>query len=237
MNTELHTEKRPTITGRLWGGAVIITIGVLFLLDNMGVLDAGEFWFYWPLALVGLGFVKLFSPGRASGRAFGLFLIVGGLWLQLDALGFVVFSFHYFWPLALIFIGITMMSKAVRRGRRSPESGSSANTDLSMTAILSSNKQTNTAQSFRGGDATAIMGAVEMDLRQASIASGTEAVVDNFAVMGSIEIKVPKDWTVLVTGTPLLGAFEDKTSQVPGPVEKRLIIKGVAIMGAVEITN
>jgi hypothetical protein len=54
---------------------------------------------------------------------------------------------------------------------------------------------------------------------------------------GGIEILVPPEWSVVSMGTPILGAFEDKTrppQQAGGP---RLVVKGVVIMGGVEIKN
>ena len=79
----------------------------------------------------------------------------------------------------------------------------------------------------------------EIDLRQASIAPGTEAVIDVFAFWGGIEIKVPEDWTVVTRAVPLMGGVEDKT-HVPQPlpaVEKRLVISGIVVMGGVVVKN
>jgi predicted membrane protein len=92
------------------------------------------------------------------------------------------------------------------------------------------------SQDFRGGSLTAIMGGCELDLRHASISSG-QAVIDTFAFWGGIEIKVPQEWTVVVQGTPILGAFDDKTVRVGGDGSKVLVIKGVALMGGVDVKN
>ncbi len=54
---------------------------------------------------------------------------------------------------------------------------------------------------------------------------------------GGIELRVPEDWTVELRGTPLLAGFVDKTRQPSVPTEKRLVIRGVALMGGVEIKN
>ena len=62
-------------------------------------------------------------------------------------------------------------------------------------------KKASSSPDFEGGDITAIMGGAEIDLRQASIRGGP-AVLDTFAMMGGIEIRVPDDWTVDLQGTP-----------------------------------
>jgi hypothetical protein len=54
---------------------------------------------------------------------------------------------------------------------------------------------------------------------------------------GGIEIYVPRDWHVTVSGFPLLGGFEDKTYQQPGEASGHLVVKGMAVMGGVEVKN
>jgi predicted membrane protein len=92
----------------------------------------------------------------------------------------------------------------------------------------------NDSQEFAGGEINAVMGAVEIDLRQAAIAA--EAVLHLSVIMGGVEIRVPREWSVSVNGTPVLGGIEDKTSPPMAP-GKRLVIEGSVIMGGVEITN
>ena len=83
---------------------------------------------------------------------------------------------------------------------------------------------------------TAILGGSKLDLRQAVI-KGEEAILDVFAMWGGIEIIVPRTWGVVVHGTPILGAFEDKSEQPREQGSPRLIVRGTAIMGGVEIKN
>jgi len=65
-------------------------------------------------------------------------------------------------------------------------------------------------------------------------------VLDLNAVFGGIEAKIPESWAVVVKGTGVFGAFVDNTLQpdpriFPNP--KRLICKGGAVFGGVEIKN
>jgi len=81
------------------------------------------------------------------------------------------------------------------------------------------------------------MGGCEIDLRQASIAPGTEAIIDVFAFWGGIDIKVPEDWVVITKAVPIMGGIEDK-SRVPQPLStKRLIIRGIVVMGGIVVKN
>jgi hypothetical protein len=82
--------------------------------------------------------------------------------------------------------------------------------------------------------AVAILGGGEIDLRQARFA---EPVVTIHAVtiMGGIEITVPEDVTVEVTGVGIMGAFEHIARGEGPPGGPKIIINGAAILGGVEV--
>lgn len=106
---------------------------------------------------------------------------------------------------------------------------------FSAAAIMGGDVRRITVDDFRGGDATAIMGGCEIDLRGAGT-DGEPAVIECFAVWGGIEIWVPDTWSVECRGTAILGGFTDKSQSVNGG-QKKLIVRGTAIMGGVEIKN
>jgi len=117
-----------------------------------------------------------------------------------------------------------------------PPAGLDTDRYIRAAALLGGVKRRNASRDFRGGDATAVMGGCELDLREARIASG-EAVLDVFAFWGGVEVRVPPDWAVVLRGMPVLGAIEDQTTAAGVPKRATLVIKGVAIMGGVEIKN
>jgi predicted membrane protein len=79
------------------------------------------------------------------------------------------------------------------------------------------------------------MGGCDIDLRQAAI--NGDAFIDVFAVWGGIEIRVPEDWSVAFHVTPLLGGVEDKTRPSLGSSQQRLTVRGLVVMGSVEVKN
>jgi hypothetical protein len=101
---------------------------------------------------------------------------------------------------------------------------------------MSGIERKNSSQDFRGGDATAVMGGCDIDLRGARIQGG-QAIVDTFALWGGVGLKVPEDWRVSGEVIPLMGGFEDKTKPPAGEAKGHLIVRGIAIMGGVEVTN
>lgn len=106
-------------------------------------------------------------------------------------------------------------------------------------AIFSGGKRIINDQNFSGAKYDAVFGGFEIDLRNADIA-GESAVLDLNAVFGGIDVRVPVSWTVVLKGAGVFGAFQDSTAQpdprlFPNP--KRLIVKGGAVFGGVEIKN
>ena len=154
--------------------------------------------------------------------------------LLFDTLNFFRFDVWDYWPLLLVFVGASLISRASKRDRGEQAADSSSN--VQSNAILGGIKGTVNSQDFQGGELTAILGGCEIDLREASI-SEAEAVLDTFALCGGIKLRVPDDWSVIVRGISLLGEFADKTRPPKTAPEKRLIVKGTAIMGGVEISN
>jgi predicted membrane protein len=224
----------PRVTPQLLLGLFVVAIGILFTLQNMGLLDAEDYLKYWPVVLVAIGLVKLWQSKDGSGGTFsGLLLTVAGTWLLLENAAVVRISFWELWPLLLVFFGGYLIWQGVSapRARIVPDQGDT----VMAVAIVGGVSRGNNSRSFKGGDLTAIMGGCELDLRQAAIDG--EAVVDVFAMWGGIEIRVPDDWTVIVKAVPLMGGIEDKTRPPQGVGRHRLVIRGFVIMAGVEIKN
>jgi hypothetical protein len=229
-----ETNRGFAITPRVVFGLFLLVLGTLFLLDRMGTINFDDYGRFWPVFVIAFGLAKLFQP---EGRGFGLVLLVFGSWALLDAFDIVHFDWEYVWPAALILIGLSLVWRGVRVGLgRGLDSGKDPGTRMSAFAMLGGVDRKYTTQEFRGGDATAVMGGCELDFRQASPAK-EGAVIDTFALWGGIDIQVPEDWTVVVQGIPILGGFSDARKSVQANPAKRLVIKGVAIMGGVEVKN
>lgn len=85
--------------------------------------------------------------------------------------------------------------------------------------------------------ALSVMGSVVLDLRDAEL-TAQETVITANAVMGSVEIFVDAWTAVVVEGFGIMGSFAEARSRVPAELEAGspvVRVKGVALMGAVEI--
>ncbi len=163
----------------------------------------------------------------------GLLFVGAGVWLLLESAGLVRVPLWDLWPMLLVFFGASLVWHGLR-GRQNRASADDAAT-VSGLAVLGGIHRGNNSRAFRGGDLTAVLGGCEIDLRQAAIEG--EAVIDVFAMWGGIEIRVPEDWSVSGRVVPILGGFEDKTHPPQGATAHRLVVRGFAIMGGIEIKN
>ncbi len=224
----------------LFMGIVVVAIGVLLLLSNMGILRAHEIWEFWPVLLIVFGLSKIFEACSPSGRIFGGFIaVIGALWLA-ENLNLFYIRFDFVWPLILIAFGLSMLWKGVY-GRRVAAGKASAETDAPVTSFVmfSGSRRRIDSENFTGGQLSAMFGGIELDLRRARITQD-KAVIDATSMFGGIEITVPDEWTVSVTGMGIFGGFEDKThppKPVAGVAPQNLEVTGTAMFGGVSVRN
>jgi hypothetical protein len=222
---------------RLVPAIVLIGIGALFLLNNLHIVYAREILRYWPAIVIAVGIVKLVDSSDTSGRAAGGVIVGVGAILMARSLGYLDVSIGELWPLILIGAGLMMLFE--RTGFQIGEKWKGGATGTKESAIFSGGKRVINDQNFTGAKYDAVFGGFELDLRKADIA-GNEAVLELNAVFGGIEAKIPESWSVVVKGAGVFGAFQDSTIQpdpriFPNP--KRLVLKGGAVFGGVEVKN
>ena len=107
---------------RLIAGALLLLVGALFVMQNLGLVRAGTFGDYWPLFLVWIGLTRMLGPARARHFASGLVIFLVGVFFQLDRLDVIWVPMRHFWPLLLIAIGFGLIADSLI-GRRSTGAG------------------------------------------------------------------------------------------------------------------
>src|SRR2546427_11142103 len=78
----LHSPGKHLVTG-----LIFVTIGVIFLLGNMGYLDVREFFSFWPVIVIAYGVVRVVESRDDFGHSAGMFWIAVGLIFLLGSLG------------------------------------------------------------------------------------------------------------------------------------------------------
>ena len=82
--------------------------------------------------------------------------------------------------------------------------------------------------------AVAVMGGVELDLREARFTE-PEVTLHAYTLMGGIQITVPEDVDVDVSGIAFMGGFDHHASGPGVPGAPRVKVVGFALMGGVEV--
>lgn len=257
---------RPSLTYQgdaHWGfnwGLSIVLIGIGWLLYDMGVIAFNPVIRFWPVLIIWFGVMNLLTR---SGRFFGFLLILVGTFLQLNKLGLTHLTLADIWPVALIAVGLLLMwgsleARGLVQAKRkifeqfrqqvsgAVAGGTSGATDapagaLNAVAIFGGCERRVSSKNFQGGKATAVMGGIELDFRDADISSENgEAVLEINCILGGVEIRVPESWHVHSRSVPVLGGYEDTSRQpmdAPGAKPKTLIVTGMVVLGGVEIKN
>lgn len=224
------------IVPRLLIGLTILSAGLLWTLDNLDVLDSERFTQWWPAVVILIGLVRMFDP--AASKITSAIIALIGVGLLLDTLDYWDFDPGDLFPLLIALVGGKLVWDVLRRKPASRMDRSvDADSVVHAFAFMAGVGKRSVSHDYRGGDANAIMGGVELDLREAQIAPGREAVLDTFAFWGGVEVRVPESWRVVSQVMPLMGAFEDNTTSKGGGSGPVLVVRGVAVMGGIEVKN
>lgn len=173
------------MSGRNVFAFLLIFIGAIILLNmfvdgfSLGVI----FSTYWPLILIVIGGMTLV---RTNSVPFGsLIILLVGIYFLLRNLGQLPDNASgIFWATALIVAGLWMiLSRRLYKDKTSTEQDHS-----SYFALMSGTDTRNVSRNYKGGSAFALMGAVELDLRDAEL-SENGAYLECTAIMGGIEIR------------------------------------------------
>ncbi|HOY39807.1 MAG: hypothetical protein KBB11_01810 [Bacteroidales bacterium] len=222
-------------------GLLLVAAGVLLILDRTGLIkhELMQYIFSWQSLLIALGIWGL-SGFRAI--AFHLMLIAtGGFFLYAEIVKLPIETQHIFWPVVLVFVGLIIIFKKFnidRHRKRMNENTEISSQDfIEKKILLSGDNSIITSKNFQGGNISAVLGGCELNMEQAEMAEGNH-ILNISAVLGGINIIVPKHWDVIVEVDGVLGGFKDERKFVNTELidrSRRLFIRGSAVMGGGEV--
>jgi len=222
-------------------GLGVMGIGSLVLLDNLHIFNIRLLQTFWPLALTLWGLSRLFMGRNYGNWLFGMALALFGVFMTADNLGLVQFHPRDWWPALIILAGLSIVLRgAFPRYRRAMADAVDSSTlehgeRVDINAAFSAVNQQNDSRSFKGGRIDVSFGSVELDLRQAAM-DGPEAMLEISARFAGVELRVPRDWLVVVNVAPTLGGVNDQTVPPMNPTQ-RLMLRGDAVFGGIEVKN
>jgi len=218
-------------------GLVLVVLGALVLADTLNVFgeDVSLWSYMWPSVLILFGLSGLIRKG--SFRIISAFLIVvGGFYL---AKNFGVEWFQdkelHLFALFLVLLGIQLLFFSgwtnISRHRHDfirP----SRNNGKDLSAFMGGLDEKIVSDDFKGCSITAVMGGAEVDLSEVKI--NQDVVVECTAVMGAVEVTLPRNVRIIVNGTPVMGGYEN-TNPGDQTAPFAIIVQYTSVMGAVEI--
>lgn len=226
----------------IWG-LIFVVLGIIFGGNALNIWDIDIFFpGWWTLFLIIPGLVSMVRYGFNWGSGV---LVILGLILLFDALDII--SSDIMWklvfPLILVIIGISILTSFFRSGTKKNIEDEEYTKSKAYkydstqypryTAILGGGDYKNNTEDLKGVVAEAILGGLEIDLRDAKITE--DIVLELTAVLGGIDIYIPDDVRVeIISGVPVLGGFEHKINRnaLSGP---KVRIKYTAVLGGIEI--
>jgi hypothetical protein len=235
----------PLVRPRLVLGILVLLVGGVLLADQLGAVSAESAAALWPVVLLALGLVMVLQPDTTN-RLAGAVLLVAGVWLLCNALGWWSYSFWHTWPYLLVIVGAWLLYRVqLLRDLEGPAdrvAGALGRFDARVTdaprvgalAFLNAVERIATTATFESGDFHALLGSCDVDLGQA--ASAGRASVDTFALLGRVVIEVPAGWTVENRVLPLLSRVGN-TCQGAEDASPTVIVRGAAIFGRVDIVS
>jgi predicted membrane protein len=246
------------------GGVILAGIGVVLLLQNLGIPYFEDLERYWPVILIVVGIAQAARSMGIGGKIWGGAIVAVGVIFLLNNLGLIHGNvWRLLWPGILIVVGLGMLARAIDRhtyggydaaartdyarkmgenikSRIMSDIGSSISPNrLDVWAVFGGSRRRMDTQDFQGGEAFALFGGVEVDLRKAG-STLEEIVIEAHALFGGIELRVPEAWNVSVRGAGIFGGYEDETMEgrvTTDGKQPHLIINGFAVFGGVNVKN
>ncbi len=240
---------RAALGGRFFFGALVIAVGILFLLNSTGVANLDGVLEWWPSLIVLYGAWRLIA-NRFRRLFWPILLIAVGAFLQLGQLGLNI-EWGMLWPVALIAVGILILSGGIRRQnrrRRRSTTGSNSATIIDVDATVSSDDDDETLHAvagsqdrvisgdFQSGSINVVMGSGTLDMRDARIVD-KPATLEASVVIGEVKIRVPADWNVRIVNSIQVGEAKDMRAGQNDDDNPDLIIKGSLKMGGLQIVD
>ena len=220
-------------SGRVMIGLIVVAVGVLLLLANLGLGDFSP-WEYAPSLLIVLGLWALIRNGFRG--SIGPWVLIGiGIAVQLSVLDEVPDVVQgAVWPVFIIGAGVLLIVARASFGGRESSARRSSN-GLSHVAIFNSVNDVVDGP-FSRLQSTTLFGGADYDLRDARV-ERPPAVIDVTCLFGGVEVRVPEDWTVHNDVLALFGGVDDKRRGSRADGEVTLSIRGTVVFGGLTIKD
>lgn len=218
-------------------GSLFIFAGIVALGNNVGWWQIDDLFLeWWPLILILLGLLSVFSSGGSKGGGIVLIFVGTGFLLQSKGLFYIE---DLIWPGILILVGIvifTPKNNSTRVFKDGETTRSNEDHNFNINILFHNGHHIARDIALVEGQANCVFGNLDLDLSQSTPAPNAQVAVS--AVFGKATVHVPGSWNIKQTGNSAFGGVQDlriqRNSNPDGPT---ITLDLSAIFGSVELKN
>ena len=222
----------PKSNHSLWG-VILILCGIGFAGN---VLDLWSFSIFfkcwWTLFIIVPCVVSIakkgFEPLPTTGLIIGLLFLLSA-WHILPS-GIV---FKLFFPVLLVLIGVNVLTKGSAQKKQFRDYTDAYNSDTpEYNAIFGGQTITCSNEIFTGATLNSIFGGIDLKLQNAYIQE--DVVINCTTIFGGIDIRVPANVNVQVSGVPIFGGIDNKVrNRIPDA--PTIFVNATCLFGGIDI--
>ncbi len=216
-------------------GLLIVALGLFFGAQALGYLEQYKVSLdgWWTLFIIVPCVISIVNSGlntfNTLGAGIGVLLLLSAQGVFQDGMGYKLII-----PLILTIFGLSLVLKRPIRFRKQSTNGVFAgSTGENYFAVFGGNTPQFDGVDFRGANAFAIFGGVDLKLQNAIIRR--DCVINAYSVFGGTDIWLPRNVKVVVNSTPVFGAVENRfvsESVENGPT---VLVRAISIFGGTDI--
>ncbi|MBE6153679.1 MAG: hypothetical protein E7166_05600 [Firmicutes bacterium] len=221
------------ISNLLWG-FVLIIIGIIFGLNSLEITSINLFFDgWWTLFIIVPCFINLFKEKDKTGD---IICLIIGIAFFLGCQNMI--RFEFIWklivPFILVSLGISLVFKdtiTINLKEQIKRLNKANKNEYCSTFGVQNLDFSN--EKFEGCSINSIFGVTKCDLRDANITE--DVVINASAVFGGITIKIPSDFNVKISSTPIFGGVSDSRRKKNKNAKITIYIKATCLFGGIEI--
>ncbi len=216
-------------------GILVVALGIFFGGQALGYWEQYKISFdgWWTLFIIVPCVISIvnsgFNPFNTIGAGVGVLLLLAAQDVLRDGLGYKLII-----PYIIVIFGLSLIFKKPIRFRKESNTGVFAgNKGENFFAVFGGNSPQFNGVDFRGANAYAIFGGIDLKLQNAVIRR--DCVINTYTVFGGTDIYLPKNVKCIVESTPVLGGVENRFVTEAGENAPTVLIRAISIFGGTDI--
>jgi len=216
-------------------GLLVVAFGVFFGLQALGYLKEVKVTFdgWWTLFIIVPCVISIVNSGL---NLFNTIAVGVGVLLLLSEQGVFQNDLGYklMIPYVMVIFGLSIIFKRPIKLNKEGNNGIFAgNQGENYFAVFGGNTPNFNGVDFRGANAYAIFGGVELKLQNANIRR--DCIINSYTVFGGTDIILPKNVKAIVNSTPIFGGVDNRFNSEAGENAPTVLIRAVSVFGGTDI--